>query len=273
MNLVGTAHCLILACVAASLAFQKCHAKEPADVRARKRGLAQFREEFELINRSTDLLGWDEPDPVSLVRAVNHLRSRGRERAIEVFRAYMRYARVNAKAAGRPHAPDEQRLCWIIPLLFVPAEENADLPSLGRDPAVGASKTWKPFDISVIGDLPFHIVEIIFRTGSPEPDRGYLVEWAAEHARLRDNPLRPVDDPIQAADELCNQIAQEDEFLRMHIRRQARRSIDRLLPRAHQQSQSPWLLDEDWKSLKRAASKIKFRWDEVEQKYTANDSR
>ena len=47
---------------------------------------------FELINKSTNLLGWGDPNPAALVRAVNHLRSLGKNEAIEALRAYVRYA-------------------------------------------------------------------------------------------------------------------------------------------------------------------------------------
>src|SRR5260370_39056026 len=41
------------------------------------------RESFDLINRSIDLMGWEEADPVALVRAVNHLHALGKDPAMK----------------------------------------------------------------------------------------------------------------------------------------------------------------------------------------------
>ena len=208
----------------------------------------------------------DDPDPVSLVRVVNHLRSIGKVRAIEDLRAFLRYAPVD----------DQQRLCLIIPLLFVPTEENADLPLadlpifFGRIPERRTSKEWRPFYISVEGDLPFHNVRFGGSTGPRRPDRGYLVEWADKSARLRDKPLRPVDDPLKAADDLCEKLAKGDndnEYFRMHIRMQARRCLEHLLRR--DRLKTNWLFDDQWKSLKQANDKVRFRWNEAEQRFDA----
>jgi hypothetical protein len=231
-------------------------------------------EAFELINKSTDLYGWDEPNPVALVRAVNHLHGMGKDQAVETLRAYVRYAPELGKLGAR-HSPDQQRLCWIIPLLFVPVDESAKFPSLGHNPQEWSREGWKNLCISTEGDVPFHNLYVTGRIGKPDPGRGYLVEWANQHARLIDEPLRPSDDPLQAADELCDELLREPkalhrsrEGLKMHIRMQARRTIEHLFP---PEDTKNWdrlqLLDRDWQSLKDAAIKLKIRWDEKKQNY------
>jgi hypothetical protein len=243
---------------------------------------SNHREAFDLINGSIDLMGWKEADPVALVRAVNHLHALGKDRAIETLRAYVQYATAKAdldeRKSPRKSAPDQQRLCFIIPLLFVPVDENVELPSLSSDSQRVTKKNWEGFDISVQGDLPFHSVAIGFRSGPPDPPRGYLVRWAARHARLREKPLRPTDDPLKAADEVCERLLKREteggdyrDVLKNHIRQQAWRTIKPLLPQEERTRFSGWLFDDDrdWKPLKEAAAKLTIRWSETEQKYVA----
>ncbi len=233
---------------------------------------------FELINRSTEPMGWDGADPAAVVRAVNYLHAMGKDQAVQTLRAYVRYAPVN-REFNREHAPDQQRLCVIVPLLFVPNNEDTLLPSapepiLGRDASVTA-KEWESFDISTEGDLPFHNVYFGAGTGPGDPDRGYLVEWAVQYAKLRDKPLRPTDDPIQAADDLCEKLLKPDgddngynEVLAMHIRLQAQRSIGHLFPKESRKRRN-WPFDDEWQRFKKAAAKLKISWNETEQRYIA----
>jgi hypothetical protein len=232
----------------------------------------KLREAFRLINESIDLYGWDEPNPVALVRVVNYLQRLGKDRVIKTLRAYVRYAPA-LDPLVKPHCPDQQRLCWIIPLLFGPEYEDDKLPSLGRNPKSWSRGSWEELMISVEGELPFHKVALAGRVGLPDPGRGYLVEWADLHGLLRDEPIRPTDDPLTAADDLCERLRQADkpinERSREHIRLQARRSLEHLFPAARQKWNDR--MDErDWKLLKEAAGKLKIRWDEKEQKYVAD---
>jgi hypothetical protein len=211
-------------------------------------------EAFELIDRSIDLMGWDQPNPVALVRAVNHLRSLGKDQAIATLRAYVRYAPVQPDWA-KLHAPDQQRLCWIIPLLFAPAHDRVRLPSLGRDPREWSRGGWKQLDISVQADLPFHDSPVTGRLGTLDPPRAYLVEWADRHGVLGEEPLRPSNDPLLAADELAESLLNDDEnrsassrkTLTSHLRLQARRTIEHLFTPDEKKS---WdyirLSDSDW---------------------------
>jgi hypothetical protein len=240
------------------------------------------REAFDLLNRSIDLLGWEEADPVALVRAVNHLHALGKDQALETLRAYVQYATAKADSeenkSPRKTVPDQQRLCYIIPLLFVPVDEKVELPSLSSDTTRRTKKNWEGFDISLHGDLPFHSVAVAFRSGPPDPPRGYLVRWAARNGRLRDKPLRPTDDPLKAADEVCERLLKVEaegsgygDVLKNHIRQQAWRTIKPLFPEEARARFSGWLFDDDrnWKPLKDAAAKLKIRWSETKQRYFA----
>lgn len=238
----------------------------------------KLNESFGLINRSTSLMGWDRPNPVALVRAVNDLRGLGKEQAIATLRAYVRYAPV-APPWKDVHLPDQQRICWIVPLLFAPADEWVRLPSLGRDPKEWSRGGWKGLNISEEGDLPFHDSAANGRTGTPDPPRQYLVEWADKHGVLIKEPLRPTNDPLLAADKLCDSLLDDaerrvgrsyKERLRVHVRLQARRTIEHLFPADERMRwDNDQLSDGDWQKLKAAAENLKIRWDEKEQGYVA----
>ncbi|HEY3966507.1 MAG TPA: hypothetical protein VGM05_18235 [Planctomycetaceae bacterium] len=236
----------------------------------------KFADSFALINRSTDELGMDSPNPVDLVRAVNHLHALGKDRAIETLRAYVRHAPPESESHKRNGA-SQARLCCIIPLLFVAKDQNSEAPSPGdRRELAGGKAQPEPY-ITVEGDLPFHNVSFGGRTGPTRPGQSPLVEWAAKHGRLRAKPLRPIDDPLNAADELCEKLATDESEvtsgyslnLTMHIRDQARLCIEHLFPNETRKKLDTWMFDDKWQKVKAAAAKLEIRWSETEQKYTA----
>lgn len=258
-------------------------AQAPAPVaRIRQRGEKDefpglpFAEEFSLINASPDLLGMNSPSPVALVRVVNYLHGLGKDRAIEVLREYVKYA--PAEESSNQKVASQQRLLSILPLLFVPLKADAELPPPFRRPETRGEAAWQPIYFSLEGDLPFHKENFGGRTGMPDPARGYLVEWADKHARLRDKPLHPSDDPLKAADALCQTLLKDNEDqtgayaegLKMHMRQQARRSIEHLFPAAKKKRWSEWVIEDEWQPLKDAAAKLKIRWDEKGQAYTVD---
>jgi hypothetical protein len=67
---------------------------------------------FELIGKSPLPIGWNEPNPVAVVRAVNYLHSLGKEKSIEVLHAYIkqcpRVANNISATSGRRHRECEQ---------------------------------------------------------------------------------------------------------------------------------------------------------------------
>ena len=231
-----------------------------------------YRESFVLINNSADQYGRDEPNPAATVRAVNHLQSVGKTRAIDILREYQEYAK-DFGDGGEQDMPSQHRLCLIIPLLFVPSEEGAELPSLGRSPTQdGTSKEWKPLLITLKGDLPFHREAHDVR-GSQLPNRDYLIEWAERHGRLRDKRLRPSDDSLKVADEICkalpNKTGGARRYQNSYIRRQAWRTIQHLIPHERDNDRIYWESDDGWSNLKKKAHKLAIRWSEEKQDYVA----
>lgn len=254
----------------------------PEDCAIKKCSLRQL---FEMIDKSADVWGSSESTPAATVRAVNHLHALGKEEAIGVLRRYLKYADAFGNALETDE-PNQERLCVIIPLLFVPSVANGRVPSLSRtspwfcgpDGELKLTMTdkWELDNLIVSHDLPF-IREFGMITGAPLPDRDYLVDWAEKHGRLREKRLLPSDDPLKVADEICAAIKEKDEestqMSRSRIRSQSWRSLRRLIPDLPQNTpemdQYLFKDDEDWKALKVKASEMSITWSDEQQRYVS----
>jgi hypothetical protein len=207
--------------------------------------------------------GIDVYDPIALVRAVNHLRSLGKDKAIAELReflkvtyypedtGYTRY-RIDPKNID---TSDHSSLSSLVPLLFDGLEQNVE-----------EIKLWQ--------DIPFSILQI---GGGSEWEWGTeaLVEDAAHHGKLRTKPLRPADNPLQAADSLFLKMVQpkdrKREYLsQVHLRVQAWGAVRHLVDPGGKQSLD-FSSQESWDKLKARVTQMKIRWDEKRQEYVAGE--
>jgi hypothetical protein len=122
--------------------------------------------------------------------------------------------------------------------------------------------------------IPFHTVVIRGGTGAPG-GTGPLVDRAKKEGNLLEQPLRPADDPLAAADTLFAKLAQEENpahrtrpAVQQHLREQAWRAIRHLVDPG---MEKPPRLSSDasWKRLKEKAASMNIRWDEQKQEYVA----
>jgi hypothetical protein len=203
-------------------------------------------------------MGVREFDPIALVRATNHLRSLGKDKAIAALRDYTELAPVHAPGSRRADprnidTADQQCLQYLVPLVF------DDIPQW--------VKVWQ--------GIPFHTVVIWGSTGQVFSTRP-MVEEAAKGGMLRTKPLRPADNPLDAADGLFQKIVDpkdrdEDRGgLREHLRRQAwqavRHHVDPKVKR------SPDFTSQAvWDRLKAEVARLKIHWDEKRQEYVAGE--
>jgi hypothetical protein len=144
------------------------------------------------------------PDPLPLIRAVNALQRLGRDRAIEVLRAYL-------QATPR----DQERrngTFLIVHTLFEVPDPPGTLPTM----AVGAAQPPAPadphalprFPIVIVDDIPL-VVTLGYRLGGkPEAAEDHLAAIAHAGA-IRARPLRPPDDPLAAIDSLAGHAGTE----------------------------------------------------------------
>ena len=200
--------CLLLACFAdLTISIQLAHGQDTT--------AAQWKHARELI-RDTPSPG-HPADPIATIRVVNCLRALGKDRAIALLREI-------APEDGMmpiidPSLPipitygDDQRVVLIIPLLFEVSKDGPPPPEAWYDKV---SHRWCSVAAtqSLQGGIPFRICREWTYGGRKLAARP-LVEWAAEHGRIRDRPLEPQDDPLAAAEVLYSKIraGENREFL------------------------------------------------------------
>jgi ankyrin repeat protein len=198
-------------------------------------------------------------DPIALVRATNHLQSLGKDRAIAQLREFLEHSSRTGHTRGRidPRNIDTSNqwcLASLVPLLFEGMEPDAYF--------------------SVWRGIPFNTFFISEWKGSPGSTRP-LVDRAAKGAKLWARPLRPADNPLEAADSLYLKMVQAKVRwprwdLREHLRGQAWQAIRHLVDTG-EESSPDFLSEETWNDLKARVKRLKIRWDEERQKYVAGE--
>jgi hypothetical protein len=213
---------------------------------------------LQLINACPTPIGW-EFDPIPLVRAANHLRSLGKDKSIGALREFLELAYDTGYSRDRidPENIDTSNqwcLASLLPLTFDGIDHKETI------------RVWK--------GIPFHTVVIHGTSGWPASTRE-LVDRAAQKGKLIQKPLRPADDPLEAADSLFNKIVEgkdpndkdNGDELRKHLRRQAWRVVHHLVdPDAEE---IPELTQATWDKLKTKAARLHIHWDEERQEYVA----
>lgn len=212
----------------------------------------------QLINACPQRSGGDF-DPIHVVRAVNRLRSLGKEKALESLRDF---ADIAYDSGYSERSPDPTNLDtsnrWCLPPLV-----TVLFPNIKNDEAI---VIWQ--------GMPFHTIcyDVVKISGAFTKAK---LDWPAREGILLDQPLRPTDHPLEAADALLAKLVNErfrDDYhtrtLQNHIRRQAWRSIKHLI---NPNLEEPPYLDPEsrWKRLKEQAAALRIRWDEQKQEYVA----
>jgi len=150
----------------------------------------------------------NETGPATLIRAVNHLHSLGHEDAIETLTRFAKSYPFNGTVSGTKIF----NLELLIPLLFVPKDSEAKLPSPDWDRKNWpASKNHYSLDrnnwdlpIELSSDIPFDTEWRLVSSTGVRLEQTYLIEWAKQDGRLRDLPLVPSDDPFTSAVNAAN---------------------------------------------------------------------
>jgi hypothetical protein len=213
---------------------------------------------LQLINACPTPIDWNY-DPIALVRATNHLQSLGKDKAIAAMREFLELADDPVPLRRRidPTNIDTSNqwcLASIVPLVFDGVREREDI------------RVWQ--------GIPFHTVVIRgFSRPGPVSSRP-LVDEAARIGTSRKKPLRPADNPLEAADALFDKIVEEGGGFRQerlnHLRRQAWTAIRHLVDPGGKQSPD-FSSQESWDKLKAKVTQMKIRWDEKRQEYVAGE--
>jgi hypothetical protein len=245
---------------------------------------------LEVLDASPSLTIAEEFNPVALVRAVNHLQSLGKEKALSDLRAFLTPKVEAAKKESDPWILEArtEKAHLIIRLLFEPDDPKRERPNLRImnfvwEPDPKDLSLWPCFPLSLQQVLPFlipwsAIVAPQFEGASLDEH----IEWAVKYGKFRRKPLRPTDDPFAAADKFLERLkvkglkdgwgrAREQAWVAVAdiVRQNAKLPPD--FPKMRSYTLQLKVLDlsedADWDRLKKIASTLKIRWSEKEQKY------
>jgi hypothetical protein len=208
----------------------------------------------------------NEGDPIALIRAVNALQALGKDEAIEVLRQF---------AAQYPTPACKSPIMFITPLLFDHADpEDRFIWDDDDDEykAFYSNTYYSHCSIKVEQDIPFRYSHPTYAWGSlPDPNLLRAIDWAEKRGRLRSNPLRPPDNPLDAAESFFKRNPTlVGEFNKQHVRAQASRAVAPLLVKEDFGEELTLENDEDWSVLKEEVAKLHMRWSESRQTYEAS---
>ena len=234
---------------------------------------------------------YDQNDfnPAKLVRAVNYLMPMGKKKAIRELRTFLEIARdtVNETVRRDEDIDTSDRTCvfLIVHLLFESADPKEQLPDIRTVPFIPIpnekdKKHWPLHPLGLQDDVPFFLVDGGGSNGMPDqPERH--VDWAEKYGRIRTKLLRPIDNPMTAAERLVALPQTKrlykgriGETFKALLYRQAWNIIKDVHPRILKAKPVP-SPDEDeneygdryWDTRAKAAAKFKIHWDEAAQRY------
>jgi len=222
--------------------------------------------ELELVKAAA---GWPfyDPDATKLVRAANALRKLGKEDALAALENYIDIS------GGFGRVNDEEIVFWIIRLLFEPIRledrippprirvffverEDADAPLRRLDPIVLVDDT--PFMVGVLGSVTL-----------PESPFSHI-EWARRHCVIRDEPLRPTNNPLVAAEKLLksqkfsrHRSDKAASFVKTQAVTMAAGILEPLPERRRNNAKS----QEDWETRLKTAEELGIAWSVKEERF------
>ncbi len=224
-------------------------------------------------------------NPAKLVRAVNHLIPMGKEQAIRKLREYLKVASnsgTSERIEENIDASDKTCVYLIIRLLFESADPAKELPEIHTLPFLPLphdhdKPLWPLHPIYLQDDLPFFLVyggSMVGPTDRPENH----VDWAEDHGTIRTKPLRPVDNPMLAAERLValpqseRLYRDESEGANFHdlLYQQAWNIIEDADPKVHQPNPIPpanSINATDWNFRLKAAARLKIHWNAARNQY------
>lgn len=221
-----------------------------------------------------------------LVRAVNHLAALGKTDAIQELRQFLKMARDShhdplGRVEENIDTSDNTSVFLIVRLLFEPAKPGDELPPIltipfAPIPPVADRALWPLHPLALQNDVPFLLVVDGAMGGQPQPP-GEHVDWAEQHGRIRSTPLRPMDNPMIAAERLhalpqTTRLFSDKfhEYDKDMLYQQAWNILEDACPDLFR---SPPVRDDDctsmpdWDQRLKHARQHTLRWNEREQRY------
>ncbi len=216
--------------------------------------------ELALLNRAGD---WPHgtKNSVHLIRAVNALQRLGKDRALATLEQYQQFAGME----------NQSSVYWIIRLLFEPItlDERQEGPtSVGLTHSVD----WPLAPMAMAGDVPFMPMHgVMFSSSLPNGEEQII--WARRHGVIRDEPLCPSMNPLEAADTILRsaQFAQVGEYSHDDGTRQAREQamamVADLLPPIDAGPYDDAEQDRQWRERVSQSIELGITWDAEREEF------
>jgi hypothetical protein len=241
--------------------------------------IPRAREQSEIIKLIDRATGWPDEDSsaVDLIRASNALRELGREQALAALEEYLKLM-----WNGGLNSADVNVIYGLIQCTFEPANPARKLPRpyycfhLGgqRDSTLAALWPREPMDIS--NDIPWLLGGPVGGSGPPHYP-GNEILWIRRYGKLRDEPMRPADNPLVVAQAIMNEprFALLDQQIRdlaeAQLKRQSYAMVADLLPKIANDNWDRPEGERNWKMLLKESVKADIFWDESKQSYQAKE--
>lgn len=210
-------------------------------------------------------------NPRPLIRAINTLQPRGKQKALAAINEYLRVT--------SSFFPDESRggIFFVLRLLFEVPESPGYMPTMH----IGA---WSPappddpkkfphYPLVLQGDIPFNVTQGYMLAGSPERPEQH-VAYFQKHGILRKRLLQPATQPWQAMEQLVTTYS-DFPLERKHLVGQVVRLLDSVY---EIQDDEKWVYNSELSSRQylHAQTTIPFlllQWDRRSNCYTFTDGR
>ena len=144
-------------------------------------------------------------EPLALIQAVNHFHDLGADESLRRLRIYNDLAVRREFKLNWGYDLDEQRIFFILRLLFVRKDGDPRMPKIAlgaRIPNVNVDdQDWPLFPLVEHGNIPFVLTFGYVLAGTPTPPLSHI-EYCEKHCQLREAPLAPSMSPIEAVEDI-----------------------------------------------------------------------
>lgn len=231
----------------------------------------ELPEIIRLIDRAN---GWpdDDSSAVDLIRAANALMKMPREKAIQALENYTRMW-------GDDFHDEAYVVYGLIQCAFEPASQEEKLPapkylrSLVDEDSLEQALLWPREPMEICDDIPWLLGGYVALGGVPWHP-GTDIDWLKRYGVLRDAPLRPADNPLEAADRLMKEPRflqlpeHSQEESRIELMRQSYAMVAGLLPPIPDDGWDRPDVETHWPMLLEASRTAGLKWDPNKEEYT-----
>ncbi len=195
-----------------------------------------------------------QPEPI--IRVINALHRLGKQKAVAAIEEHLKMLREGDQRSSG----EDDHVFTILRVLFEPVDPTAKFPVPRNFSAsvygTEVEKEWPLNPIVLVGDIPFRYHRSMGFTGLPEMAESHL-EFVKQSCVLRERPLNPTLNPIQAAEVLC-----DSQKVRMLDKKYSQpEAIDAIREQAISMLPKKYR-EQEWNSVSETAGKQILVWED-----------